>query len=292
MFSRISSAFSSLYKTLSAPLSHLFSSGKIDAGVLSELEKILLQADTGVITTNKIISQLSANSAERPQDALLHILMELLQGAPYQDNGDVIICVGINGAGKTTSVAKLAALLQAGEKKVLLAAADTFRAAAVDQLQLWADKLSARLITGAPQQDPSAVVYQACAEFKKGNYSHLIIDTAGRLQTKAHLMKELEKIHRTVIKQLPEKRVTTLLVIDSMLGQNSFDQVTLFNAATKIDGIILTKTDGTGKGGIVFAIVDKLKIPLAYVTFGEQLTDIAPFDAQKFVRTLLGNGSS
>ena len=157
----------------------------------------------------------------------------------------------------------------------------------MDQLKSWAERLQIPLVTGLPQQDPSAVVYQACAEYKKNNYDTLIIDTAGRLQTKSHLMQELAKIHRTINKQLPDKKITTLLVIDSMLGQNSFEQAKLFNEATQLDGIVLTKTDGTGKGGIVFSIVDALHAPIAYVTFGEQVDAIAAFESNQFIEKLL-----
>jgi fused signal recognition particle receptor len=288
MFKRLSSAFSSLYTTFSSSIGTLFSGGTLDQETLTLLEKLLLQADTGAQATQKIIQELKKSSQKEPKAALSEILHKLLSQTHYQGDGDILVLVGINGGGKTTSAAKLAALMQKADKKVLLAAADTFRAAAVDQLKLWADRLGVPVISGLAQQDPSAVVYQACAEYKKDNvYDRLIIDTAGRLQTKSHLMKELEKIHRTIAKQLPDKKITTLLVIDSMLGQNSFEQVKLFNESTRLDGIILTKTDGTGKGGIVFNIVDTLKIPIAYITFGEQADQIAPFDSQKFVSSLL-----
>ncbi len=289
MFKRFTSAFSTLYNTFSSSINAIFSLGKVDATTLAHLEKILLQADTGVATSQKIIQELKKSSCENPTNALSDVLRTMLSPVTYNPEGDIIVLVGINGAGKTTSAAKLAALFQTQKKSVLLAAADTFRAAAVDQLKLWAECLNIPLIVGLPQQDPSAVVYQACADYKKNNYNKLIIDTAGRLQTKTHLMKELEKIHRTITKQLSDKKITTLLVIDSMLGQNSFEQVKLFNESTKIDGIILTKTDGTGKGGMVLSIVDTLKIPIAYVTFGEQADQIALFDANTFVSSLINS---
>jgi fused signal recognition particle receptor len=289
MFKRISSAFNALYTTFSSSVNSLFSSGKLDTEALATLEKILLQADTGVATTQKIIQELKKSPDPDSKAALSTILTQLLAPVTYQGDGDIILLVGINGGGKTTSAAKIAALLQSQHKTVLLAAADTFRAAAVEQLKLWSERLHIPLVTGISQQDPSAVVYQACAEYKKNNYDKLIIDTAGRLQTKSHLMKELEKIQRTITKQLPDKKITTLLVIDSMLGQNSLEQAKLFNESTQLDGIILTKTDGTGKGGIVFTIVDTLKIPIAYVTFGEQADQIAPFNTEKFVSSLIGD---
>lgn len=287
MFKRISLAFSSLYATFSSTMGSIFSAGKIDTESLQKLEKLLLESDVGVITTQKIIQQLTTSQEKNPQEALAKTLMSTLQqAAPYQA-GSIIMLVGINGGGKTTSAAKLAYLFKEQNQRVLLAAADTFRAAAVDQLKLWSERLQVPLITGITNQDPSSIVYQACTEFKKGSYHTLIIDTAGRLQTKTHLMKELEKIHRTIVKQLPETSITTLLVIDSLLGQNSLGQAKLFNEATKLDGIILTKTDGTGKGGIVFSIIDTLKVPIAYVTFGEQIDQMARFNAQEFVSKIL-----
>ncbi len=287
MFKRLSSAFSSLYTTFSSGINSLFSNGKFDESNLYQLEKILLEADVGTSTTQKIIKKLKQSDALDPKVALKETLNALLASTTYPGDNDIILLVGINGGGKTTSAAKLTALYKQNNKKVILAAADTFRAAAVEQLKLWSDRLKVPLIAGLPQQDPSAVVYQACTEYKQGSYSKLIIDTAGRLQTKTHLMKELEKIHRTINKQLPESKITTLLIIDSMLGQNSFDQAKIFNESTKLDGIVLTKTDGTGKGGIVFNIVDTLKIPIAYITFGEQLEDITLFNHQEFIEKLL-----
>lgn len=287
MFKQISSAFSSLYSTFSSTIASIFSSGKLDIESLKTLEKILLESDTGVATTQKIIQKLKESQKPSAQEALTQTLNEILEQALYtQDNG-IIILVGINGGGKTTSVAKLAHLFQKQNQTVLLAAADTFRAAAVEQLKLWAERLHVPLVTGVNNQDPSSVVFQACAEFKKGGYDKLIIDTAGRLQTKMHLMKELEKIHRTITKQLPENPITTLLAVDSMLGQNSLEQAKLFNESTKLDGIVLTKTDGTGKGGIVLSIIDTLKIPIAYVTFGEQADQISKFDQKEFVFKIL-----
>ncbi len=287
MFKRFSSAFTHLYQSFSSSVQGLFSGNQADEATLLALEKALLQADTGVATAKKVIEELKKTTDLDVKKSLHDILLNLLTPLKFQENGDIILLVGINGGGKTTSAAKLSALFKSQGQKILLAAADTFRAAAVDQLKLWGEKIDIPLITGLANQDPSAVVYQACAEYKKGSYDKLVIDTAGRLQTKAHLMKELEKIHRTITKQLPDKKITVLLVIDSMLGQNSIEQVKLFNESTKVDGIILTKTDGTGKGGVVFHIADAFKIPIAYVTFGEQADQIASFDAEKFVSSLL-----
>ena len=196
--------------------------------------------------------------------------------------------MGINGSGKTTFAAKLASHLKGLNKKVLLVAADTFRAAATEQLQSWGDRLSVEVVTGKENQDPASVVYAGCEAYKQGNYDALIIDTAGRLQTKVNLMKELEKIRKILSKQLPDKKIATLLTVDAMLGQNSFDQAKLFKESTNVNGIVLTKMDGTGKGGIVFSITEQLKIPIAYISFGEQPDQLAHFDSEAYLKELFG----
>jgi len=195
--------------------------------------------------------------------------------------------VGINGSGKTTCASKLAAHYKGQGKRVLLVAADTFRAAAVEQLAEWADKTNIAIYTGTAAQDPAAVVYGGCEKFEKENYDVIIVDTAGRLQTKVNLMNELSKIRRIIDKKLPGEKMQILLTIDGMIGQNSFEQARLFKECTSVDGIILTKMDGTGKGGIVFAIASELAIPIKYITFGENLTSIKEFDAENYVDELL-----
>jgi fused signal recognition particle receptor len=190
----------------------------------------------------------------------------------------------VNGSGKTTVAGKLAHALG---NRVLLVGADTFRAAAGQQLAVWAERTQAAIMAGAPGQDPASVVHQACEQFKTGNYDTLIIDTAGRLQTKAPLMKELEKIRRTITKQLPTETVHTLLTIDATLGQNSLEQAQIFHEVTPLDGLVLTKMDGTSKGGMVFAISQALQIPVAYVSYGESKEAFALFEPSKFVDELL-----
>ena len=190
-------------------------------------------------------------------------------------------------AGKTTCAAKLAYVYTQQGKRVLLVAADTFRAAACEQLQAWAQKINVGIVLDTTAQDPASVVFKGCEEFKKGGYDILIIDTAGRLQTKANLMQELAKIKRVITKHFPEESIDTLLTIDSMLGQNSFEQAKLFKESTQVNGIILTKMDATGKGGIVFGIADQLEIPIAYIAFGEQSNQIKPFDKDEYIDSLL-----
>ena len=196
--------------------------------------------------------------------------------------------IGINGSGKTTAAAKLAYHYKQENKRILFVAADTFRAAATEQLAQWAQKIGADIVL-APRARSGIVIFTGIQKFKQENYDALIIDTAGRLQTKINLMKELEKIKRVITAQLPHQKITTLLTIDAMLGQNSFDQAKLFHESTPIDGIILTKMDGTGKGGIVFGITSELKIPIASISYGEKPEQFKPFDATEYVKNLLGD---
>jgi len=199
------------------------------------------------------------------------------------------VLVGINGSGKTTFAGKLAHFYKQQGKKVLLVAADTFRAAAPEQLAQWSERSGVGIVLGKQNQDPASVVFAGCERFKQELFDILIIDTAGRLQTKANLMNELAKIKRTIDKQLPNEPINVLLTIDSMLGQNSFEQAKIFKESTQVNGIVLTKMDGTGKGGIVFGIAQELGIPVAYVAFGEQADQFAPFNAENYVEELLNS---
>lgn len=296
MFGFIHKTVRSLYTQFTNTISTLFNRSVIDEATLHELEKILLSADTGVITTRTIITQLKAQVANGSithgddlRKALGDLLIQLLQVHPYNYTADIYILVGINGSGKTTFAAKLGAWLNDQHKHVLFVAGDTFRAAATEQLTAWGNKLAIPVVVGKENQDPASVVFAGCEQFKTGGYSAIVIDTAGRLQTKVNLMKELEKIKRSVEKQLPGKKIATLLTIDTMLGQNSFDQAKIFNESTHVDGLILTKMDGTGKGGIVFSITQELKIPVAFISFGEQPHEMALFNAQEYVKALLGD---
>lgn len=259
---------------------------------MQELERILISADTGIKTTTHLISALKKKlpphaDGQALKKILQAELLQLLTTTSYSDDCSVFLLVGINGSGKTTTVAKLAYRAQQKGKKVLLVAADTFRAAATEQLESWASRLHADIVTGKENQDPASVVFAGITQFKQGNYDVLIIDTAGRLQTKTNLMKELEKIKRVITSQLPHHTICTLLTIDAMLGQNSLQQAKLFHESTQLNGIILTKMDGTGKGGIVFAIVHELKIPIAFISYGEQPDQLKFFNTQEYVHDLL-----
>lgn len=296
MFSFITNSLKKLYTTLTTPLQKIFAQDRIDAQTLADLERILIEADTGVATTKSIIASIKKaaeegkiNEGKDIKQLLRHALLDIITQSTFTDyHAPIILLVGINGSGKTTCVSKLAHRFTQTGKRVLLVAADTFRAAATEQLVSWARAINVDIVKGEGQQDPASVIFQGCQKFLQGSYDHMIIDTAGRLQTKVNLMKELEKIRRVIGKQLPNIKICTLLTIDSMLGQNSFEQAKLFHESTPLDGIILTKMDGTGKGGIICAITQSIHVPIAYISYGEQVEALAPFDAKKYVATILG----
>ncbi|MCK5632610.1 signal recognition particle-docking protein FtsY [bacterium] len=294
MFGFIKNKLKKIYDTFTTKVHALFSKTTVDPETLKELETILIGADVGVKTTRTIITNLKKKYEQGQiakgsdlKNALEQELHNLLSAQPFEQKSNIFLLVGINGSGKTTFAAKLASKLQSEGKKVLLVAADTFRAAAVEQLTTWAKKLNIAIESGTQGQDPASVVFKACETFKQKQFDALIIDTAGRLQTKTNLMKELEKIKRIISKQLPENTINTLLTVDSMLGQNSLEQARIFNQSTDLSGIILTKMDGTAKGGIVFAIVQELNIPVAYISFGEQTDQFKNFAPQEYVQQLL-----
>lgn len=292
MLQFIKKPFLTLISPFTRALNALFSRSTIDAATYQELEKILLEADTGSNTTKKLLDQLKklqVTTGTELKSAFQNQLINLFTPAKDTASAKIFLLVGINGSGKTTCAAKLAYRMQQEGKKPLLVAADTFRAAAQEQLATWATRLKVDCMLGKPQQDPAAVAYQACERFKQGDYDVLIIDTAGRLQTKTNLMNELAKIKRTISKLLPDVPCLTLLTIDAMLGQNSLDQARIFHESTQLDGIILTKTDGTGKGGIVFAIQQELALPIIFVSAGEKVEDLFSFDPHKFVHQLLNS---
>lgn len=296
MFNFIKSKLKKIYSHVTEKLHSIFSLKSIDQSTINEIEKLLITADTGVTVTKNIICDLQTayrNGELKEGSDVKQLLEQKLINILPQENqcqsAQVFLLVGINGSGKTTFAGKLANHFTQDNKTCLIAAADTFRAAAPEQLTAWAQQANAELLTGKQNQDPASVTFDACERFKQDNFDRLIIDTAGRLQTKENLMKELEKIKKIVAKQLPNHQVCTLLTIDAMLGQNSFEQATIFNEATQLDGIILTKIDGTAKGGIIFAISQKLNIPVAYISYGEHINDMTTFDAPTYVANLLGD---
>jgi len=299
MFNFIKEKLQKIYSTVTQTLQGLFTQQKIDAETLENLRELLITADAGVKTTQKIIESLekqfkqgSIQAGSELQTALEAELIQLLTQNNKPEASNVYLLVGINGSGKTTFAGKLANYFTQNKKSCLLAAADTFRAAAPEQLTEWSKKSNASLFTGKQNQDPASVVFGACDQYKQQNFDVLIIDTAGRLQTKDNLMRELEKIKQIVLKQLPNHKITTLLTVDAMLGQNSLSQAKIFNEVTNLDGIVLTKMDGTGKGGIIFSIVQELQIPIAFISFGENIADIKPFVAKDYVTNLLYDSSN
>ncbi len=283
-------------------ISKLLGQGEINDGLWEELEELLIQADVGVPTTLDLV-QAMHDQADREglrevalvREGLQQRLIGVLgQGyrSTYVKNGLwVILVVGVNGSGKTTSIAKLAHYHQGQGREVLLAAADTFRAAATEQLKIWGRRLETDVIAHQPGADPAAVVYDAIHAGQARGADTLIVDTAGRLHTKYNLMQELGKIHRVIKKQIAGAPQETLLVLDATTGQNALSQAKYFKDAVDVNGIFLAKLDGTAKGGIVFAIATELGIPIWYVGTGEGLDDLAEFDAREFVVGLFEESS-
>ena len=269
---------------------------KVDEDMLEELEELLIMADVGAASSEEIISRLREKIKEDritdPEDcriSLRDILVDMIgEGEPLKldTKPSVILVIGVNGVGKTTSIAKIAHRLKENGKHVMLAAADTFRAAAIDQLQIWADRVGVELIKHTEGSDPAAVVFDAASAAKKRQADVLIIDTAGRLHNKKNLMDELAKINRVVDRELPGCSRETLLVLDATTGQNAVSQAKEFKHAADITGLILTKLDGTAKGGIVFSIKKELDIPVKFIGVGEKYDDMQTFDAKQFVDAL------
>ena len=273
-------------------------SGKITFDTLEELEEILILADVGVTTAGKICSRLGERIKRRNIDStelrenLCEIVTELMEpDEPLvtETKPSVVLVVGVNGVVKTTSIGKLAYWLQGQGKKVLLGAADTFRAAAGEQLGVWAERVGCQMIKHAEGADPAAVVYDSITAAKARNVDVLICDTAGRLHTKKNLMEELAKIDRVLEREAPGCSRETLLVLDATTGQNGLNQAREFAAACGVTGIILTKLDGTAKGGVAIAIRDQLGLPIKFVGTGESIGDLTPFSAAEFAQALLLN---
>lgn len=281
-------------------ISSIVKGRRIDAAVLAELEELLILSDLGVETTEQIMADLGDRArqagavTEQEVVAILkNDLVSLFQEidsnktAPFHTKPYVISVVGVNGTGKTTTIGKLAHRLYADGKKVLLGAADTFRAAAIDQLDVWAARSHVDVIHSQPGADPASVSYDALKAAISRQVDVLLIDTAGRLHTKKNLMAELSKIHSVLKKQLPDAPHEVLLVMDATTGQNGLSQAKQFVQAVDVTGLVLTKLDGTAKGGIVFAIARELKIPVRYIGTGEAIDDLAEFDPETFVEALL-----
>ncbi|MFA6450248.1 MAG: signal recognition particle-docking protein FtsY [bacterium] len=273
----------------------------IDENFYDDLEEALLLADVGSTTASSIIEKVRERyRREKPADnegmvALVCNVLEniLTEGAtanpPFIQDLNVIMVMGVNGTGKTTSIGKLARYYKDAGRNVMIAACDTFRAAAVDQLEIWANRANVPIIRQRDGTDPSAVMYDAVQAARARGVEILIVDTAGRLHTQVNLMRELQKIRRVAFEKANVESLRSWLVLDSTIGQNSLNQVKLFNDAVPVDGLILTKLDGTARGGVVFSIVNEMKIPIVFVGVGEQAEDLMPFDPAEFARVLLGD---
>lgn len=300
LFDKIKSGLQKTRTSVFSKVDSLFKMGtKIDEELFEELLEILVTGDVGIHTAERICESLrekvKKNSAKDP-DEVKGILKEILIDTLSMDaklniesKPSLILVVGVNGVGKTTTIGKLAANLKNNNMKVILGAADTFRAAAIEQIQIWAERANVDIVRQEEGSDPAAVVFDTISAAKKRNADVIICDTAGRLHNKKNLMDELSKINRIVNRELPESSKEVLLVLDATTGQNAINQAKEFKKATDITGIVLTKLDGTAKGGMIFSIMEELKVPVKYIGVGEQIEDLQPFDAENFVNALFEN---
>ena len=285
----------SLMGTVNSML-HAFT--RIDEELFEELEEILIAGDVGVSTAGAICEQLRARVKEQGvsdpaviRDLLKDIVQEMIAGDPtlhIETKPSVVLVIGVNGVGKTTSIGKLAAQLKAQGKHVILGAADTFRAAAIEQLEIWAERAGVSIVKHAQNADPAAVVFDTISAAKARGADVVICDTAGRLHNKKNLMDELGKIRRVIDRELPDAACEVLLVLDATTGQNAVNQAKEFREAAGITGIVLTKLDGTARGGVVLTIREELKIPVKFIGVGEGIDDLQPFDAKAFTDGLFG----
>ena len=269
---------------------------KIEEDLFLELEELLILGDVGMKTAQKICENLKVEvknqgitDPEKIYDLLEQTVAKLLEGdeaLKLTTKPSIILVIGVNGVGKTTTIGKLAAQLKADGKKVILGAADTFRAAAIDQLEIWAERAGVDIVKQNEGSDPAAVVFDTISAAKARDCDVIICDTAGRLHNKKHLMDELSKIRRVIARELPEADTEFLLVVDATTGQNALNQAREFKSSTDLTGIVLTKLDGTARGGVVLALKDELGVPVKFIGVGEQIDDLQPFDAQNFAAAL------
>ena len=293
---------SGVQKTRAGLVSHLEDTlrgrKEIDAELLEELEYTLISADIGVRTTEEILERIRervsrklVGDAAELRGLIREHLLEILQASekPITQVAEppaVVMVVGVNGSGKTTTIGKLTQHLKADGRSVLLCAADTFRAAAIEQLEIWGQRTGTEVIRQKPNSDPSAVLFDALHAARARKTDYVIVDTAGRLQTKANLMAELEKMRRTASRVVPDAPHEVLLVLDATTGQNGLEQARKFTETSGVTGIVLTKLDGTAKGGIIVAIARELNLPIRFVGVGEKVDDLLPFDAERFIESL------
>jgi len=292
-FSKIKAGLQKTKTSISDGITSIVNSfTKIDEDLFEELEELLVMSDVGVETSLKICDELRArvkrDGITDPAEikVIMHnIIVEMLgqdKGLDLSTKPSVILVIGVNGVGKTTTIGKMSLLLKKSGKKIMLGAADTFRAAAIDQLAVWADRADVTMVKSVEGSDPASVVFDTIASAKSKGADVIICDTAGRLHNKKNLMDELAKIYRIIKRELPDSAVETLLVLDAATGQNAVNQAREFKNVADITGIVLTKLDGTAKGGIVIAIHNELNIPVKYVGVGEGIDDLQPFNAKEF----------
>ncbi len=301
-FDKIKENLRKTKEAIDVKMSNIFADKKDIEEVIDEIEETLILSDVGYETSTKICDKLRADlkkQVDKSENAIKELLRKEMtevltsdeinaQNSINLDEKQVILVVGVNGVGKTTSIGKLAKLYKNAGKKVLLAAADTFRAGAIEQLDVWAKRNSVDICLGEEMQDPSSVIFDATKKFMNENYDILICDTAGRLHNKKNLMDELEKMKKIIDKNIPDDVLKeTIMVLDATTGQNGAIQAKSFLEKTNVNGIFLTKLDSTAKGGVVFSIVDELKIPVKYIGVGEKIDDIEMFDAKTFVDAII-----
>ncbi len=298
LFSQWKQSLERTRKSTFGRIAALIGASDINESSWDELEELLIQSDLGVPTTALVIARLKKKVQESGvtrneefqallREELLALLAPVKQPDLAAQVPAVILLVGVNGSGKTTTAAKLGKIYAGQGKKVLLAAADTYRAAAIDQLQVWADRLGLPVIAGQPESDPGAVVYDAVQSALARNFDLVLVDTAGRLHTRFNLMEELKKVHRVVGKALPGAPHAVYLVLDATTGQNALHQAKAFQEAVQVNGVILTKMDSSARGGMAFAIQQELKLPILYIGLGEKPEDLQVFDPHQFVDSLL-----
>ena len=303
-FKRLVSGLTKTRNSIASSINSVFSGfSKIDEDFYEELEEIMIMADMGVYTTEKVIDSLrekvKENKIKEPEECR-HLLVNSIKeqmkvdekAYDFENQKSVVLLIGVNGVGKTTTTGKLASRYKSEGKKVLMAAADTFRAAAIEQLTEWSNRSGVDIIAQKEGSDPAAVVYDAVNAAKARNTDILLCDTAGRLHNKKNLMEELKKISRIIEREYPDTRREAFIVVDGTTGQNALSQAKQFSEVTDLTGIILTKLDGTAKGGIAIAIQSELNIPVKYIGVGEQIEDLQRFDSDAFVNALFDIGDS
>lgn len=292
LFGKIKDALKKTREGVSTKLRLLFAKNKLGEEFYDELEEILISADVSVRTAEEVVEEVreeAIGGKVKDQafvtDLLKDILEEKLEEAPVPEikYPCVIMFVGVNGVGKTTTIGKVANHFVSQKKSVTVAAADTFRAAASDQLSVWAERANVRIVKHEEGSDPSAVIFDALSSAKARGTDVVLVDTAGRLHVKENLMKELQKMDRVVTREFPEAQFLKFLVLDATTGQNAVSQARVFDEAVELDGIVLTKLDGTAKGGFVFSLCSELQIPVVFTGVGEKMEDLVPFDAEQFV---------